>query len=199
MRNLYTRSSRANDSRKIIFGTVDRAEEFRGSTLAVAMSRARNSRVASACVAENMSPQLCDRVKARDASAEREDRLVWRLLRLANAKSLVSSSFMPWQSRVIRKPRRNAGTMRLCNVIYRKLYKSGIFPRTTDENSLTHGLIWSHISLSQFFSTSNIKREKITVPSIKIYPGEEKLFHLFISSKFKSSLKSKFKSPNFNL
>lgn len=65
-------------------------------TLAVATSRVRNSRVASACVAaENTSPQLCDHVKARDASTEREDRLAWRLLRLANAKSLVSSSFVP--------------------------------------------------------------------------------------------------------
>jgi len=75
--------------------------EQRNSILAMATFRARNSRVASACVAaENTSLQLCERVKA-ETHQRRENRLAWRLLRLTNAKSSVSSSFMPWQSRVI--------------------------------------------------------------------------------------------------
>lgn len=157
MRDLFACSSRANDSGKIISGQWNGwSRGIPRFMLAVATSRARNSRMASACVAENTSPQLCDRVKARDASTKREDRLEWRLLRLVNAKSLVSSSFIPWQSRVIRKLRRNVRTMRLYNVIYRKPNTSHIF----SNNRIFEIFFSPHFNLKyllSIFLTSNIK------------------------------------------
>lgn len=144
------------------------------------MSRVRNSRVASACVAENTSPQLCDRVKARDASTEREDRLVWRYgwrtrsrwcCRHLCRDSLESLGSLAWTRAQC------DFTMWYIGEVQQILHS---FPHNRIFGSfLSRSLIWNQISWPIFrHSILNVRKLQFS----RFYSEEKFVIHLFLQN-----------------